>query len=452
MTRKIFLSVFISSLFLSVAATISAYFLFFQNVHTDFSSIAVIIFSLILIGLSVLVGILVSFFITSPVKHLADKVHKSEVSDDTPYSDTYDELIPLVDEIRYQRIVIGNQLRELADEREKLEFIMRDMPVGILALDMAGHILMSNESGDKFLGITRLEESGLFTSSNIDAEKCINAAIIGEYNTVYTQYEGRDLQIMASPVLSDGRQSGVVCFAMDVTEKLQIDRIKQEFTANVTHELKTPLTSISGYAEMIETGIAKNDDICRFATIIRKEAARLLSLISDIIKLSELTESTPITSYQQVQLKECVEECVDILSLSAEKAQVSVNASYDDSTVYAERALICELIFNLMDNAIRYNKKGGTVTVTAKNDSVTVSDTGIGIPPEHHARIFERFYRVDKSRSKATGGTGLGLAIVKHVAELYGAKVTLSSAVGVGTTIRVDFSSTKNTKGATQNE
>lgn len=443
---------FLTAVIFTVFGSALAFFLFFRNSSVKIETASVLLYCAFALILSVAISLIFTFFIVSPVKRVAERVYKNEINDDAPYADTYDELIPFVDEIRYQRIIIGNQLRELSEEREKLEFIMRDMPVGILALDMAGHLLMSNESGDKFFGITRLVESGLFTASNVDAEKCINSAINGEYSTVYTQYEGRGLQIMASPVLSDGRQSGVVCFAMDVTEKLEIDRIKQEFTANVTHELKTPLTSISGYAEMIETGIAKNDDICRFASIIRKEAARLLSLISDIIKLSELTESTPQATFQQVSLKACAEESYSILTLAADKAEVTVSLNCDDSVIYAEASLISELIFNLMDNAIRYNKKGGNVSVSVENSVITVSDTGIGIPSEHHARIFERFYRVDKSRSKATGGTGLGLAIVKHIAELYGAKVSLSSTVGVGTDIRIDFSSAKHTKGAEHHE
>lgn len=214
--------------------------------------------------------------------------------------------------------------------------------------------------------------------------------------------------------------------------------MKQEFTANVTHELKTPLTSISGYAELIENGVAKAEDIKGFAAKIRREASRLLTLISDIIRLSELDE--PVTyNFTDCELDEIAASVVENLTLTAKKYDVEISANLSPCIVRGDESMLGELIYNLCDNAIRYNRKGGRVTVTVGDGAVKVSDTGIGISPEYRERIFERFFRVDKSRSRSTGGTGLGLSIVRHIAELHNAEINLESALGVGTVITVKF-------------
>lgn len=227
-----------------------------------------------------------------------------------------------------------------------------------------------------------------------------------------------------------------------------IDRIKQEFTANVSHELKTPLTSISGYAEIIESGMASNDDAVVFAGRIRRESQRMLSLISDILKLSKLDEKGDEDTYETVDLLKIANECCDLLEMSAKKHGVGMSVTGEKTYVLGNPSELTELVYNLIDNGIRYNRAGGTVGVcVATGDgalnspiaTLTVRDTGIGIGNEHQSRVFERFYRVDKSRSKDTGGTGLGLAIVKHVAERHNAKIDLVSREGEGTTISVAF-------------
>lgn len=227
-----------------------------------------------------------------------------------------------------------------------------------------------------------------------------------------------------------------------------IDRIKQEFTANVSHELKTPLTSISGYAEIIESGMASDNDAVVFAGRIRRESQRMLSLISDILKLSKLDEKGDEDTYETVDLLKIANECCDLLEMNAGKNGVNVSVSGEKSYVLGNPNELTELVYNLIDNGIRYNRAGGSVAVEisasdgGENEPIailTVRDTGIGISSEHQSRVFERFYRVDKSRSKETGGTGLGLAIVKHVAERHNAKIDLTSREGEGTTIRVAF-------------
>lgn len=220
-------------------------------------------------------------------------------------------------------------------------------------------------------------------------------------------------------------------------------RMRQEFTANVSHELKTPLTSISGYAELIETGMASEEDMVRFAHGIHSSANRLLTLINDIIRLSELDGTEEEVSFERLNLYQLADTCVEMLALNAEKHKVTIRLSGTECYITGNKQMIEELLYNLCDNAIRYNNEGGSVSVEVYpkhgQTVLTVRDTGIGIPKEHQERIFERFYRVDKSRSKSTGGTGLGLAIVKHIIAKHNAKMELASEVGKGTTITVIF-------------
>lgn len=222
-----------------------------------------------------------------------------------------------------------------------------------------------------------------------------------------------------------------------------LDKQKKQFTANVSHELKTPLTSIAGYAELIETGMAKPEDIKPFAGVIRKQALRLVNLSEDIIQLSQLEESDEDMSFESVNLYEIAQRCVEALNINAINKCVTLNLTGEECYIRGKAQLVEELVYNLCDNAIRYNKENGNVTVTVspleKGASVSVKDTGIGIPKKYQERIFERFFRVDKSRSKATGGTGLGLAIVKHITQLHDAKLEISSEEGKGTEIIVTF-------------
>lgn len=220
----------------------------------------------------------------------------------------------------------------------------------------------------------------------------------------------------------------------------QLDKQKKEFTANVSHELKTPLTSIAGYAELIETGMARDEDIKPFAHTIRKQALRLVTLTEDIIQLTQLDEAQPESiSFEEINLSSIAERCAESFEMNARAKNIAINLDLEDCYVNGNAALIEEMVYNLIDNAIRYNKDDGAVDVVVKDASVSVSDTGIGIPKQYEDRIFERFFRVDKSRSKETGGTGLGLAIVKHIAEAHKARISITSEENVGTQIKVNF-------------
>lgn len=396
----------------------------------------------LIIAAAVLLALLLTRKLLRPIKALAGDIDNLELLRDE--KQVYPELVPFVQEIQAQRLRISRQLRAIEEEKNKLTAIMQHMSEGLLILDMNRKVLMSNGSARDYLAAPNPDENEniLYFTRNPELNECVAAAIDGGSLAQYVTIGSRQLQVMASPVMNDGQQEGVICLILDETDKRRMEKMKQEFTANVSHELKTPLTSISGYAEMIETGIAQPEDVTRFAARIHKEAGRLLGLIRDIIKLSELDEGREEPAFEQVALQPLAEECAAILQPAAERQEVTFTIEGEGDTVEGNRGLLFELLYNLCDNAIRYNRPGGRVTVTLGERFLSVSDTGIGIPEKHQARIFERFYRVDKSRSQATGGTGLGLAIVKHIAERHHAAIELNSCEGSGTTITVRFHKT----------
>ena len=408
------------------------------------------IMTLLISGGLIAVGIFLSsrltMKITAPVRRLA-----ANIGDDTldeADNDIYPEFKPLVDKIRRQQLEIKHQLARVEKEKNRLATIINNMDEGLLLLDNSFNIIMLNESACRLLGsrLSRFECTGkpIAEVCPLDEVKsCIENA-----DSINLTINGRYLQLHVNQVMASAEEVGRIGLILDITERSEIERIKQEFTANVSHELKTPLTSISGYAELIESGMATGDDIILFAGRIRRESARMLTLISDIIKLSQLDEESDHENFEPVDLHTICEECMDILDISAKRHNVSLSLEGETCELLASPSELTELVYNLIDNAIRYNRPGGKVDIKVESGMsgypegtvmLTVSDTGIGIAKEHTGRVFERFYRVDKSRSKATGGTGLGLAIVKHVAERHGAKLILDSELNVGTTVRVIF-------------
>lgn len=258
------------------------------------------------------------------------------------------------------------------------------------------------------------------------------------HGSAVLELDGRAYRFDMSSIQSNGNLLGAVILAVDVTESQNAEQMRREFSANVSHELKTPLQGIIGSAELLESGMVKQEDTPRFVGHIRKEASRLVNLIEDIIRLSQLDEGVELPA-EQVEMLQLAEDVREILTPSAADQQVSVRVTGRGFTVMGVRRMLQEIIYNLCDNAIKYNLPGGNVTICAENDRLVVSDTGIGIPAEHKDRIFERFYRVDKSHSKASGGTGLGLSIVKHAAAYHKAEINLDSTPGKGTTITIQF-------------
>jgi two-component system phosphate regulon sensor histidine kinase PhoR len=250
--------------------------------------------------------------------------------------------------------------------------------------------------------------------------------------------DGRAYRFDMSSIQSDGNLLGAVILAVDVTESRNAEQMRREFSANVSHELKTPLQGIIGSAELLENGMVKQEDTPRFVGHIRKEAARLVNLIEDIIRLSQLDEGVQLPD-EQVDLLPLCQDVAEILAPSAAEKRISITVSGAGFAVMGVRRILHEMVYNLCDNAIKYNVPGGSVTIRAENGRLIVSDTGIGIPAEHQDRIFERFYRVDKSHSKASGDTGLGLSIVKHAAAYHKAEISLESTPGNGTAIIMQF-------------
>ena len=311
---------------------------------------------------------------------------------------------------------------------------------GVLVLDGSDRVYTVSEDARGYLDLPEHAVGMEKAEAVRDPEllRCIEAAKQGESNLAEYSTHGKTLRVLVDPVIFNGKIVGTMLLLLDMGEQLSLQNMEREFTANVSHELKTPLTSISGYAEMIAAGLVKQEDVPDFAGRIQKESKRMLALISDIIRLSQL-DAGGAADNEAVDMAEIADECTDVLLNSAKNHDVTLKIDTEPFIISGSRSLLTELVYNLMDNAIRYNVPGGTVAVTVRSGKICVADTGIGIPKEHQPRIFERFYRVDKSRSKQTGGTGLGLAIVKRIAEKYHGEIMLESEEGKGTTITVTF-------------
>lgn len=397
--------------------------------------------ALLLIGMliiSVLISLILTKKLIRPINKIATEIDTIDLSED---SVIYEELIPFINEIKSQREEIRLQLNKVKEENEKLATIIKNMSEGIVILDNNNIIMMANESAKRYLDFSDdcLQRNIVYALRDATFIDCIHNSDDKNKNTAEMKLHKRNLKIIANSVYSQNEKAGVICLILDVTSQFKADKMRQEFTANVSHELKTPLTSISGYAELIETGMAKDKDACHFAKKIHDESARMLSLVQDIIKLSELDESDLGSGFTKVDLFEIARKASDTVIPLAEKKGITIKLDGESSYVQGDSAMLTELVFNLCDNAIRYNKENGSVRVYVKDGIISVKDTGIGIPQKHLSRIFERFYRVDKSRSKQTGGTGLGLAIVKHIAEQHGALLDVESVPGEFTKITVNF-------------
>ena len=360
-------------------------------------------------------------------------------------NDAYEELSPLLGRIHQQYRQIEAQLRELRRKTEEFEQITENMSEGLVLLDRKGVILSINPAartifhassacvGQDFLVVDRDHEINL----------AIQTALEGGHSEVRAMRNDREVQFDISRITADGAAAGTVLLAFDVTEQAVAERSRREFTANVSHELKTPLQSIMGSAELLENGLVKQEDLPQFVGVIRTEAARLVALVEDIIHLSQLDEGIA-PAKEEVNLLELADSAASALREQAEKRHISLSVTGESAKISGVRGFLHEMLYNLIDNAIKYNIDGGKVevAVSAGDTAITVSvkDTGIGIPPEYQARVFERFFRVDKSRSKASGGTGLGLSIVKHIAQYHHAEIRLQSGIGrSGTNIEVLF-------------
>lgn len=360
-------------------------------------------------------------------------------------SDTYEELTPLLSRIKQQNQTIAQQMAQLRQKQNEFTAITENMSEGFLLLDRQGRILSHNSGALRLLHAAAPEERASYLTLNRTERfrQAVDAALTGRRDEQLVDLGGRCCQLLANPVIQDGQVAGAVLVILDVTEREQREELRREFTANVSHELKTPLTSISGIAEIIKGGLVKPQDIPGFADDIYGEAQRMIRLVEDILRLSQLDEGGSSLQTEEVDLYHLAQEVAGRLTPAAVKGQVTLEVTGGPVRISGVRQLLDEMISNLCDNAIKYNRPGGRVTISVSRSDrgaeLSVSDTGIGIPPEDQSRVFERFYRVDKSHSRSTGGTGLGLSIVKHVAEHHGAKIHLKSTLGVGTAITVSF-------------
>ena len=358
--------------------------------------------------------------------------------------ETYDELTPLLEKISTQNRQIRAQMEQLRRSQKEFAAVTGHMSEGLLVIDTKMRLLFSNESARRLLHITpRDGQSLLEVNRSAPFREAAQDALQGNHAQESLTLDGRIYQLVANPAYDGQTLTGAVLLLLDVTERADRERLRREFTANVSHELRTPLTSISGFAELIREGLAKPEDVPRFAGRICSEAQRLLSLIEDILRLSQLDEGDAVEEKTPQRLDELAASVAQRLAPVAQQQGITLTADTAPCEVMGVRRILEELIYNLCDNAVKYNRPQGTVRVTAKTvdgaPTLVVADTGIGIPKAEQERVFERFYRVDKSHSKAIGGTGLGLSIVKHAAAFHGAQLTLDSEPGQGTTITLRF-------------
>ena len=355
----------------------------------------------------------------------------------------YDELAPLLRRIDGQQKQLRGQKTRLEQKQAELDTIIGSMSEGMVLLNERGKIVSINPAAMRLLGTSWncVGTDMLTVSRNLDLHDILSRALQGQSEVQTVSLEAGKYQISASPIMSEEKVVGAALCFFDVTEKEKAEQMRREFTSNVSHELKTPLHSISGYAELLQNDMVKQEDIVPFAGKIYREAQRMTSLVEDILSLSHLDEGAEDMEWIEVDLYELAAKAIAGLEAEAKAAEVKMSLHGEYCSLHGVPQLLHSILYNLCDNAIKYNKNGGEVTVSVERQDadavLTVSDTGIGIPAQEQARIFERFYRVDKSRSKEVGGTGLGLSIVKHAVLIHHGTIEVDSAVDEGTTITV---------------
>ena len=396
----------------------------------------VCIVMILAIALSAFLATRVSRKIVEPINHL-DLEHPME-------NDTYEELSPLLNRIQQQHQKITSQMQSLQKKNDELEQITANMREGLVLLDRHGVILSMNPSARHLFNADSdcIGTPFITVERNPEITSAVEGALRDGRHELKRERRGRIYQFLFNRITSGTETIGLVVLAVDITETENAERNRREFSANVSHELKTPLQSIIGSAELLENGLVKPEDTQRFIGNIRKEASRLVLLIEDVIRLSHLDEGVQMQK-EDVDILDIAEEIVQSLQIPAQEKNVTIQVSGEHCTLPGVRGLVFEIVQNLCSNAVQYNVPGGRVDVSVEKQNghvvFSVADTGIGIPAEHQSRVFERFYRVDKSHSRASGGTGLGLSIVKHAAQYHNAALKLESAPGEGTTITCTF-------------
>ena len=357
----------------------------------------------------------------------------------------YEELSPLLSKIHRQNREIQNQLELAKQQQAEFSLITENMQEGLIVIDKYTMILSANSSAWNLFHMDRVcqGESVYCLDREEEFRHAIEQVLSGEHTELVLKLNGSDIQLIANPVIRDKKTEGAVVLLVNVTEKLERESLRREFSANVSHELKTPLTSISGFAEIMQGGLVKNEDIPKFAGRIYKESQRLLQLVEDVIQISQLDEEKTSYVWEPVDVYQVCKNAFESLKEKAKRLNVHLYICGERMKMEAVRTLLEEAVYNICDNAIKYNRNDGSVSVfltqTAQEIQIVVKDTGVGIPKEDQDRVFERFYRVDKSHSKEIGGTGLGLSIVKHAVGALKGSVILRSEEGNGTEICMKF-------------
>ncbi len=392
-----------------------------------------------------LLALLLSLFLASRMSRRIVRPLNELRLDDAERIDTYPELAPLTDKLRSQQKQLREQEAELRRRRDEFEAATGNMTEGLVLLSEHGCVLSINRAATEILSISRycIGKDIRELSDAPQLREISEKAFGGEHCEAHITLGGVSYRFYASPVTSGDRVTGVVLLMLDTTEKEKAEQLRREFSANVSHELKTPLHTISGCAELLANGIVKPEDVPHFLGQIQSESKRMITLIEDIIRLSHLDEGADDMQREDVDLLAVARRGADNLRQTAEASGVELSVTGESAVINGIPQLLDAIVHNLCENAIKYNRPGGFAHVNVRREGartlLTVEDNGIGIPPEQQDRIFERFYRVDKSHSREVGGTGLGLSIVKHAAALHNAKITLSSAPGKGTTISLVF-------------
>ena len=362
-------------------------------------------------------------------------------------NDVYEELTPLLARLQAQNERIDTQFHTMKAHSCAFDTITENMVEGLVVLARDGTVRSVNQTAARLFSSTADSAIGkhyMALTRDLLVHNAVELTLSGQISEAKLSSYGRIYQLLANPIRSDGAPNGAILLFLDITGREQAEEARREFSANVSHELKTPLTSIAGYAEMLSAGMVKPEDTAETVEKIHAEALRMITLIEDIMALSRLDEGKLPAQKEPVELLSLARDVVVMLTAFAKANKVSVTVEGEEATVSGIRPVLSEMFYNLIENGIKYNRAGGIVhvSVTRMNENVVmaVTDTGAGIAPEHQERVFERFYRVDKSHNRGTGGTGLGLSIVKHGAMLHGAKVTLKSKIGEGTEVDVAFS------------
>ena len=416
---------------------------YIQKVTEDFNLFSIFAGPVAVVAiLAALIYLLAVIIADRLTLNITKSVEKIDPFNEGKADEIYPELKPFINRIVSQNKEISRQMEKVKSQKVRIQAIIENMSEPLVIVDTDKKILTANDATLKLYGksINEYYKKSFYTiSRDSELTEMIDFALSGDSREIIKIIKGKKYHIFINPVAENEKITAVVIIWINISHKAEAEKIRKEFSANVSHELKTPLTTIKGYAQLISKGIAREADVAEFAGKIEKESGRLVTLIDDILKLSRLDESITSETKEPVSLLKIAKETTEELSQKALEKEVVFNVEGEDSVVIANYRQVFEMIFNICDNAIKYNTEKGEVNIKISHKTIEISDTGIGIPEEYLERIFERFFRVDKSRSKKVNGTGLGLSIVKHLAILNNAEIEVKSKLSKGTTFKIFF-------------